>query len=282
MNVDDGLVGVVFVVCLARVVKVGGVKGPRNVFAIAAFADDDENVVHFARHQPTLPGVPPGTCRPTQLHGVQVRHATSAHCCSALIDEDDQADAVRIHTHATLRYGPEGCGRWGALHRVRLVGDRAVCRDDVSRLAVPSPADVVGKSAARIVGGNSTHARGTDGEVVGAVPAPTREPRVMAAPRPATAMTFFIVRYFFSFALFAECSVGPSVSSFPSTSTANLANYFLHNSRSCLPLLPGAGLFATHYACGSQLQRDWMSLAYGPAVAIAAWTTTPRPPPDTP
>jgi hypothetical protein len=27
--------------------------------------------------------------------------------------------------------------------------------------------DVVGKSAARIVGGNSTHARGTDGEIVG-------------------------------------------------------------------------------------------------------------------
>ena len=45
--VDDGLVGVVFMVCLARVVKVGGVKGPRNVFAIGAFADDDEAVIRL-------------------------------------------------------------------------------------------------------------------------------------------------------------------------------------------------------------------------------------------
>jgi hypothetical protein len=114
-----------------------------------------------------------------------------------------------------------------------------------------------------------------------AVPAPTREPRATAAPRPAATRAFFIVRDFFSFALFAECSVGPSVSSIPSTSTANLANYFLHNWE-LSSVVSGAGLFATHYACGSQLQRDWMSLAYGPAAAIAAWTTTPRPPPDTP
>jgi hypothetical protein len=40
--------------------------------------------VHFAGHQPTLPGVPTGTCTPCQLHGVQVRHATSAHCCWGL------------------------------------------------------------------------------------------------------------------------------------------------------------------------------------------------------
>ena len=39
VNLDDGLVGVVFLVCLARVVIVGGVKRPRDVFAIAAFAD---------------------------------------------------------------------------------------------------------------------------------------------------------------------------------------------------------------------------------------------------
>ena len=77
VNRHDGLVGVVFVVCLARVVFAGGVDRPRNVFAIPALADDDENVVHFARHQPTLPGVPIGTCTPTQLHGVQVRHATA-------------------------------------------------------------------------------------------------------------------------------------------------------------------------------------------------------------
>ena len=45
----DGLVGVVFAVCLARVVFAGGVHGPRDVFAIGAFADDDENVVHLTR-----------------------------------------------------------------------------------------------------------------------------------------------------------------------------------------------------------------------------------------
>src|SRR6476646_6716673 len=84
VNGHDGLVGVVFVVCLACVVFAGGIHRPRNVFAIPAFADDDENVVHFARHQPTLPGVPTGTCTPCQLHGVQVRHATRAHCCSGL------------------------------------------------------------------------------------------------------------------------------------------------------------------------------------------------------
>src|ERR1700754_2212945 len=38
----------------------------------------------WLQHQPALPGVPTGTCTPTQLHGVQVRHATSAHCCSGL------------------------------------------------------------------------------------------------------------------------------------------------------------------------------------------------------
>src|ERR1700730_5026192 len=32
----------------------------------------------------------------------------------------------------------------------------------------------------------------------------------------------------------------------------------------------------------SQLQRDWGSLACGPAAAIAPWTTTAGPPPDTP
>lgn len=31
-----------------------------------------------------LPGVPAGTCMPIQLHGVQVRHANSAHCCSGV------------------------------------------------------------------------------------------------------------------------------------------------------------------------------------------------------
>ena len=32
---------------LARVVVAGGVNRPRDVFAIRAFADDDENVVHL-------------------------------------------------------------------------------------------------------------------------------------------------------------------------------------------------------------------------------------------
>ena len=42
----ERLVGVVCLVCLARVVFAGGVDRPRDVFAIGAFADDDENVVH--------------------------------------------------------------------------------------------------------------------------------------------------------------------------------------------------------------------------------------------
>jgi hypothetical protein len=47
LNLDDSLVGVVFLVCLARVVQVGCIKRPRDVIAIAAFADDDENVMHL-------------------------------------------------------------------------------------------------------------------------------------------------------------------------------------------------------------------------------------------
>jgi hypothetical protein len=31
---------------------------------------------------PTLPGVPEGTCTPTQLQGIHVRQAISAHCCA--------------------------------------------------------------------------------------------------------------------------------------------------------------------------------------------------------
>jgi hypothetical protein len=47
LNLDDSLVGVVFLVCLARVVQVGGIKRPRDVIAIAVFADDDEHVMHL-------------------------------------------------------------------------------------------------------------------------------------------------------------------------------------------------------------------------------------------
>jgi hypothetical protein len=47
VNRHDGLVGVVFLMCLARVVFAGGVNRPRDVFAIRAFADDDENVVRL-------------------------------------------------------------------------------------------------------------------------------------------------------------------------------------------------------------------------------------------
>src|SRR6476469_7785442 len=45
VNRHDGLVGVVFLVCLARVVFAGGVDRPRDVSATQAFAGDDENVV---------------------------------------------------------------------------------------------------------------------------------------------------------------------------------------------------------------------------------------------
>src|SRR5260370_32755805 len=34
--------------------------------------------------QPKLPGVPTGTCIPSQLHGSNDRHAMSAHCCSGV------------------------------------------------------------------------------------------------------------------------------------------------------------------------------------------------------
>jgi hypothetical protein len=47
VNRHDGLVGVVFLVCLARVVFAGGVDRPRDVSATQAFAGDDENVVHL-------------------------------------------------------------------------------------------------------------------------------------------------------------------------------------------------------------------------------------------
>ena len=47
MNRHDELVGVVLTVCLARVVFAGGDNRPHKVFAIRAFADDDENVVHL-------------------------------------------------------------------------------------------------------------------------------------------------------------------------------------------------------------------------------------------
>ena len=52
LNLDDGLAGVVFPVCLARVVFARGVDRPRDVFAIPAFADDDENVVHLTVVEP--------------------------------------------------------------------------------------------------------------------------------------------------------------------------------------------------------------------------------------
>jgi hypothetical protein len=45
VNRHDGLVDVVFLVCLARVVVVGGVNRAHHVSATQAFADDDENVV---------------------------------------------------------------------------------------------------------------------------------------------------------------------------------------------------------------------------------------------
>jgi hypothetical protein len=46
VNRHEGLVGVVVLVCLARVVVVGGANRPHDVSATQAFADDDEYVVH--------------------------------------------------------------------------------------------------------------------------------------------------------------------------------------------------------------------------------------------
>ena len=47
-NRHNGLVDVVCLVCLAQVVLAGGVHRPRDVFAIRAFVDDDEDVVHLS------------------------------------------------------------------------------------------------------------------------------------------------------------------------------------------------------------------------------------------
>ncbi len=46
LNRQDGLVGVVFLMCLARVVFAGGVNHPRDVLAVPVFTDDDEKAVH--------------------------------------------------------------------------------------------------------------------------------------------------------------------------------------------------------------------------------------------
>ena len=83
-----------------------------------------------------------------------------------LIDINDQADPVRVHAHATLRFPPESSTRWSALHRVRLVSYRAVCRDDGPGLVVPSKAHIVCESAARVCRCNPTHSRGTNGEAI--------------------------------------------------------------------------------------------------------------------
>ena len=47
VNRHEGLVGVVVLMCSARVVSVGGVDRPHHVCATPAFADDDENVVQL-------------------------------------------------------------------------------------------------------------------------------------------------------------------------------------------------------------------------------------------
>lgn len=41
-----------------------------------------------------LPGVPAGTCTPSQLHGVQVRAAINAHCCSGVKGPGPAHDGV--------------------------------------------------------------------------------------------------------------------------------------------------------------------------------------------
>jgi hypothetical protein len=46
--------------------------------------NQDANRAVAAAGYPTLPGVPAGTCTPTQLQGVHVRKAIHAHCCSGV------------------------------------------------------------------------------------------------------------------------------------------------------------------------------------------------------
>ena len=56
----DGFVGVVFLMCLARIVFGGGANRARDVFAIHAFADDDEDVVHLTVVDPWPALLDPG------------------------------------------------------------------------------------------------------------------------------------------------------------------------------------------------------------------------------
>jgi hypothetical protein len=71
VNRHDGLVGVVFLVCLARVIFAGGADRPCDVFAIPAFADDDENVVHPTVVDPGTSSSRPRRRRSRSLGGVQ-------------------------------------------------------------------------------------------------------------------------------------------------------------------------------------------------------------------
>ena len=74
LNLDDGLAGVVFPVRLARVVFARGVDRPRDVFAIPAFADDDENVVHLTVVEPCPEVIDRGGDEGVRVVGVQRDH----------------------------------------------------------------------------------------------------------------------------------------------------------------------------------------------------------------
>ena len=65
LNRHDGLAGVVRLMRLARVVFAGGVNRPRAMFAICAFADDDEDGVPF---RPAC-GTVTSTSRPRRRQG---------------------------------------------------------------------------------------------------------------------------------------------------------------------------------------------------------------------
>jgi hypothetical protein len=58
----------------------------RSASGVAARFDSDAGSNRTERTTPgcypTLPGVPEGTCIPTQLQGTHVRQAINAHCCS--------------------------------------------------------------------------------------------------------------------------------------------------------------------------------------------------------
>ncbi|MDM3976772.1 hypothetical protein QRB36_21635 [Mycobacterium marseillense] len=56
-----------------------------------------------------LPGVPAGTCTPSQLHGIIDRHAMNAHCCSGVSGPGPAQGGVPAvpHTGSAVAGGDE-------------------------------------------------------------------------------------------------------------------------------------------------------------------------------